>query len=283
MLLVFLFIVLVMIYVLDKRKNKYYNFWGDFKDSDGYAQFFDNMTGGDCNIYTNFGTEVPIPNRGTNIYWSGEPYHKGGDMYDINIVMNENVPNSIIYPLFAIDSYKDWDTYKKPRILTVKDRFCAFVVSNCEASVRKTFFEKLSTYKKVHSYGRCMNNTDDNIPKGAGQDYLDFMGRHKFVICFENSKSKYYLTEKLKNAWLSGSIPIYYGSEMVLKWLNPKSFLYLKDDSDQSMKELIDKIIELDNDDDKYRKMFEQPLLVGDVPEMLRSETLKKYISSHKK
>jgi hypothetical protein len=128
-----------------------------------------------------------------------------------------------------------------------------------------------------------MNNTDDNIPKGAGQDYLDFMGRHKFVICFENSKSKYYLTEKLKNAWLSGSIPIYYGSEMVLKWLNPKSFLYLKDDSDQSMKELIDKIIELDNDDDKYRKMFEQPLLVGDVPEMLRSETLKKYISSHKK
>lgn len=70
---------------------------------------------------------------------------------------------------------------------------------------------------------------------------------------------------------------------MVLKWLNPKSFLYLKDDSDQSMKELIDKIIELDNDDDKYRKMFEQPLLVGDVPEMLRSETLKKYISSHKK
>jgi hypothetical protein len=197
--------------------------------------------------------------------------------------MNEGVPNSIIFPLFAIDSYRDWDKYKTPRTITMKDRFCAFVVSNCEANARTSFFEKLSKYKKVHSYGKCMNNTDDKIPKGAGQDYLDFMGRHKFVICFENSKSKYYLTEKLKNAWLSGSVPIYYGSEMVLEWLNPNAFLYLKDDSDESMKELIEKIIELDTNDSKYYKLINEPLLKGDVPEELRTETLKKYIAKHKK
>jgi hypothetical protein len=277
------FIVLLILLTGEYQKNRYFNFWDHFRADDGYANFFDQVTGGGCNIYTNFGKEIPILNNGTNIYWSGEPYHISNETYDMSIVMNEGVPKSIIYPLFAIDSHGDWDSYKRIRKLNTKDKFCAFVVSNCDASSRITFFERLSKYKKVDSYGKCLKNTDETIPKGSGRDYLDFIGRHKFTICFENSKSKYYLTEKLRNAWLAGTIPIYYGSEMAPVWLNSKSFLYLSDDSNETMDKLIEKIIDLDSDDNKYKDMFEEPLMIGEIPEELRFETLQKYIFAHKK
>ena len=90
---------------------------------------------------------------------------------------------------------------------TDKKYFCAFIVSNPIDSVgRKEFFELLSEYKQVHSYGKVHHNRDT-------PDYDDDHDKHiiaqkiyceyKFVICFENSIVENYLTEKIILAQVS--------------------------------------------------------------------------------
>jgi hypothetical protein len=284
-------LLLVWLFWHHRIKNKYYNFWSTFDEyKDIHAIFFEYITGGGCNIYTEYGSKEPSTRTEKNIYWSAEPHNRASNIYDVNIVMDETeVENSIIYPLFAIESFNSWGLLNIHRFMPYKDRFCAFVVSNCglttdgNSPTRNIFYDRLSKYKHIHSYGKCLNNTNEKIPDiHDHKEYTNFLGRHKFMICFENTQKKYYLTEKLRNAWLGGTIPIYYGSEMSLHWLNPNSFLYLKDDSPESMNKLVEKIIELDNDDELYLKMFNEPLLIGNIPTDLDPDTiknrLKKYI-----
>lgn len=286
-----LFYILLILFLVimpqpHKLKNKYFNFWPTFDENkDIYAIFFEYITGGGCNIYTEYGQIEPTTNKEINIYWSAEPHNRASKIYDINIVMNENAVNSIIYPLFAIESFQRWDLFRLKRNLPNKDRFCAFVVSNCgltkEGNIptRNIFYDQLTKYKRIHSYGKCMKNTEEDIPDIRDDyNYHNFLGRHKFMICFENTQEKYYLTEKLRNAWLGMTIPIYYGSVMSLEWLNPRAFLYLKDDSIESINNLIENIKELDNDDEKYMNMFNEQLLIGDIPIELDPSVLKNTI-----
>jgi hypothetical protein len=53
---------------------------------------------------------------------------------------------------------------------------------------------------------------------------LEVYSQYKFIICFENSYADGYITEKIFNCFLAGSIPIYSGSPQVSKFLSSKSF-----------------------------------------------------------
>ena len=77
-----------------------------------------------------------------------------------------------------------------------------------------------------------MNNTGIIAPRDE-EEYMRFLQQFKFMICFENTASPNYLSEKILNAWIGGTIPIYWGAANSIKWLNPKAFLYLEDDSDE--------------------------------------------------
>jgi hypothetical protein len=94
-----------------------------------------------------------------------------------------------------------------------------------------------------------------------GDKYLEHLQRYRFTICFENCQQPANLTEKLLNAWLAGTIPIYWGCPGVLEWLNPNAFLYLPDASVASMDALIAQIKELDASPEAYGRMFRQPLI----------------------
>ena len=48
---------------------------------------------------------------------------------------------------------------------------------------------------------------------------------YKFIICFENSKTPGYITEKIFNVFLAKCIPIYDGAPNVTSFINPKSFI----------------------------------------------------------
>lgn len=49
-----------------------------------------------------------------------------------------------------------------------------------------------------------------------------FFHKYRFALVMENAKTKGYLTEKIANAFLAGSIPIYYGTEEVFDVFNRK-------------------------------------------------------------
>jgi hypothetical protein len=73
-----------------------------------------------------------------------------------------------------------------------------------------------------------------------------------------------YTTEKIVNPYLGRTIPIYWGSNNIKNIFNHESMIFLEDESEESINKLIEKIIELDNDDNKYLEFINRPIFTED-------------------
>ncbi|PAF51550.1 glycosyltransferase family 10 [Helicobacter sp. 13S00477-4] len=165
-------------------------------------------------------------------------------------------------PLYYVylDNYIHQDKMIFSEIITPNEllnrKFCNFVYSNnLQADkIREQFFHQLSTYKKVDSGGRFLNNIGKPI-----KNKYEFQKQYKFSIAFENSSHPGYTTEKILDAFLAKTIPIYWGNPLVWKDFNKKAFIDVNDY--HSLEEVIETIIRLDNDDESYLKKISQPYL----------------------
>tara|TARA_B100001758_G_scaffold2877_1_gene2342 strand:- start:8751 stop:9773 length:1023 start_codon:yes stop_codon:yes gene_type:complete len=145
-------------------------------------------------------------------------------------------------------------------INNISPNFCCFIVSNPKSPIRNKMFHMLNKYKKVNSAGSYCNNIGFKSPGNWGsEEHLKFISSHKFMICFENSL--FDLSEKLVNAYLANVIPIFWSSDIVKNIFNPESMIFLEDTTDESYKKVINKIIDLDNDNQKYLEFINRPLL----------------------
>ena len=121
---------------------------------------------------------------------------------------------------------------KKPgddpeKILASKTKFCNFLYGH-QVPYREAFFTQLSKYKKVDAPGLSMNNMPgiDMLYKGGKWEAKrQFLSPYKFTIAFENDIFPGYQTEKLYDAMLAGSIPIYCGDPYIGEIFNTKSFI----------------------------------------------------------
>lgn len=129
-------------------------------------------------------------------------------------------------------------------------KFCSFVVSNAEFGdpIRKLFFEQLSKYKRVDSGGLWRNNIG-----GPVKDKLAFCRGYKFNIAFENSSFDGYTTEKIKDAYIAQTVPIYYGNPSIETDFNPSSMVRVSGADD--IERAVSEICRLDRDDEAYLKM----------------------------
>lgn len=147
-----------------------------------------------------------------------------------------------------------------------KRKFCNFVYSNCRngegAALRAEFCKALSKYKHIDCPGKVLNNMQDAISPRNGdwqQGKLDFLSNYKFTIAFENRQTNGYTTEKLFHPLMANSIPIYWGNPKAVEDFNPKAFINCNDYN--SLDEVIEKVKELDNDDEKYMQMIKEPAM----------------------
>lgn len=208
-----------------------------------------------------------LPNK-KYIFFSGEKYPFPSEKYHLSLSYKPDCKNSVCYPFFFTVLHTYQPRYDSVFYLRdsneIPKEFCAFVVSNPNCQIRNTFFQYVSqNYKQVKSYGRCFNNVGSilEFPYNDPRQ-LELLGKHKFVICFENTKlDDYYITEKILIAKASGAIPIYWGSKKCLELFNPNSFLYLEDETPESFKKLLNKIILLDKFPDLYLKIRNTPLM----------------------
>ena len=140
-------------------------------------------------------------------------------------------------------------------------KFCGMVVSNgVNADIfREDFFHRLSDYKKVDSGGRFLNNI--GLPKGV-EDKISFLRDYKFSLAFENVSHEGYCTEKIIESFVAGTIPIYWGDPDISKYFNKNAFINCHDFL--SVDTIIEKIKEIDQDDEKYYSMIRQPIFVDD-------------------
>ena len=81
--------------------------------------------------------------------------------------------------------------------------------------------------------GRYRNNVGKIINK------IKFLSSYKFSIAMENTEGDGYVSEKIIDSFLSGSIPIYYGSYMIDEYINPKSIILIRGNKDMKKKNSI--------------------------------------------
>ena len=138
----------------------------------------------------------------------------------------------------------------------IRKKFCAAVISNYwhTDNFRINFINELSKYKIVDMGGKYKNNV------GKIQNKIEFLSSYKFSIAMENTEGDGYISEKIIDSFLSGTIPIYYGSYMVEEFINPKSFILIKGEKDILQK--IEYIIKIDNDEQIYRNIIKESILI---------------------
>ena len=70
--------------------------------------------------------------------------------------------------------------------------------------------------------GRFLNNVG-----GPVVNKIEFLSSYKFSIAMENSNGDGYVSEKIYDSLISGTIPIYYGDFTVDEYINPKAFILI--------------------------------------------------------
>jgi len=116
-------------------------------------------------------------------------------------------------------------------ILNSKTKFCNFLYSN-QVPYREAFFKALNKYKKVDAPGKSMNNMpgiDQLNQTDKWTAKRSFLQQYKFTIAFENDLFPGYQTEKLYDAMLAGTLPIYLGDPTIGEIFNTKSFIHGRD------------------------------------------------------
>lgn len=244
-------------------KLNFTDFWKNFNSRDNYfldiiSQEFDvrlDDKNPDFLIYSVFGHKFRNYNC-LRIFYTGENIKPNFSECDYafsfefsNYPKNYRLP---VYPIYGDVLKLSDDKPDFEDIRSQKTRFCNFVYRNARVKLRNELFRKLCKYRHVDSGGLLMNNIGYQIP-----DKLEFISKYKFTIAFENEVSSGYTTEKLFEPMLVNSIPIYYGNPLVFKDFNKKSFIDYADFED--LDELIEKIIEIDNDDEKWAEILSQP------------------------
>lgn len=188
-----------------------------------------------------------------------------------------NHPRQYRLPLYALYSGDIKNILQKKdisQVLFEKTKFCNFLYSNDMSSHRKEFFHKLSKYKKVDSGGKVLNNLGYRV-----KDKFEFLNQYKFTISFENASYPGYTTEKIIDPMYVNSIPIYWGNLLVEKDFNTKSFVNWHDyGSDEAV---IEKIIELDQNEDLYIQMQQEPYFINnEIPYFLKEKTILVFFES---
>lgn len=262
----------------------------------GYdVKYVNDINKADIHLFTIYSCNVRERiNNGINLCIYGEStLHHGY----LNTIISDKSVYSIghlcetddrhfMFPLFFNSMYMDYfgcyrtnsidiRKYKELRYSnkhTHGNEFCAFCASNVYATLRNNFVKELSKYKIVHCGGPVLHNYDM-----VNNDNIKFFNNHKFTVCFENSTEKNYLTEKLYNAFISGSVPIYWGCPNVYDYFNKDAFINVTEDN---FNEAIEKIKYLDNNEEAYNEMSRQPMFNPNFDRNLWYNELKTWINN---
>lgn len=202
--------------------------------------------------------------------------------YVISFALNmTHRPNHFRIPYWAyrfyehdltLDSLQNRAHNKAPTPGNIKynRRFCNFVYSNPFA-FRREFAHTLSAYRLVDFGGKVDTNIPDHeraeiTPSLLGSAGLkqktDWLNKYKFTITFENSSTEGYTTEKILDAFVGNSVPLYWGNLRIKQdGFNPKAFLNYFDSLRNEI--FIQRIKEVDESPQQYLDMVSEPVFLN--------------------
>ncbi len=164
------------------------------------------------------------------------------------------------YPFYFMDGLKRFSAAKYE---SEKFRFCNFIYSHTASRggrLRDEFCKSLMDYKTVDCLGKVMHNKDDErLGSRDNPNWRELkqqvLQEYKFTIAFENASITGYTTEKILDPLQANSIPIYYGNSDISDLVNPDAFINANNYIGR-FEELIDKIKEIDENEELYQKMI---------------------------
>ena len=207
-------------------------------------------------------TENMIPNFNEVDYAIGHYHINYLDRYfKYNIFFWKDINNFYISRNKALNSPK-------------RLKFCAALISNNFSTdgFRLEFIKELNKYKKVDMGGTVGKNIKESII-----NKFEFFGSYKFTIAMENSEGDGYISEKIVDSFLAGTIPIYYGDYMIDEYINPKTYILIKGEKD--IKAKIKYIKEIDNNDQLYKKILKENVLLDKNIVIDTHKELKEFLS----
>lgn len=132
---------------------------------------------------------------------------------------------------------------------------CAVISNNWSSKInfRINLVNIITKYKDIDYGGKWRNNVG-----GPVKDKIEFLNNYKFNICCENSQRDMYITEKILDAYLGNTVPIYAGGNAETIF-NPDSFINLNGKAED---EIIEIIKEINENDELYKKMYNATILL---------------------
>ena len=137
--------------------------------------------------------------------------------------------------------------------LTNRKKFCAAFIGKAYP-FRMHALTALSKVGEIDVFGGIARNTR----KTRAEEKFEISQEYKFVFCFENDLFPGYVTEKAPEAWATGAVPLYWGSDPA-GYLNQKSLINLA--NFPTLEDYVERIKEVNNDDHLWMEIASQPLL----------------------
>jgi hypothetical protein len=145
-------------------------------------------------------------------------------------------------------------------------RFCAYFYARCDRPLREYMFDTLSAMEPVDALGICAGSSrlpdesywDSRHSTWYNDDAVATFKPYKFTIAFENSGDPGYVTEKMVNPFLAGSIPIYLGnSTTIAELFNPASFIDCG--RFEKLRDCASYVMEVHRSPELYARMRQEP------------------------
>ena len=154
-----------------------------------------------------------------------------------------------------------------------KKKFCAALISNnfITDGFRIKFINELNNYKRIDMGGKYNNNIGRAI-----ENKIEFLKSYKFSISMENTEGNGYISEKIVDSFLAGTIPIYYGDYMIDEYINPKTYILIRGEKDMLKK--IEYIKRIDNDENLYISILKEKVLLNENIKSENDKELKNFL-----
>lgn len=253
----------IILYSVDLFDPKYHRKWIKNKLKDKFIIKF-NSYSAEYLLFNIFGDEHLNPKYNKCIKIAVFTENKIPDFNEADYALGQShiiyLDRYFKFPIFLWYDIKNFNMVRKNVLNNqIRKKFCAAVVSNNFSTdgFRLKFINELSKYKKVDMGGKYENNIGGQI-----NSKFEFFSSYKFSIAMENSEGDGYISEKIIDSFISGTIPIYYGDYMIDEYINPKSYILIRNEKD--IKEKINYIKEIDNNDEIYKNLLKENVIIDE-------------------
>lgn len=252
---------------LNKLSNKYRYEYHDCINNDCDVVFY--------SMYDDINKLKSCKGNPIFIYWTDEllscGYHIESKKNPYEFYKQNNLSISFFldtedncyFPYGFLDHY-DYviESFNNSVNINEKNKFCTFCASNenlYNAQFRTNTVRYISEkYKQITCCGKVLNNTNGEYLPWDEYERIEYHKPYKFNLCFENYESSgnpKYITEKIVNAFMFRTVPIYWGSNDINEFFNKEAFINC---NGLTQEEILNKVIEVDTNNDIYEYMINQ-------------------------